>query len=64
MLPSYQKVSIISVDLLKRLSLRQVPDVEMGQEKIPGTAKTQVIFLSFHSIYPSYDFSYSQLMWM
>ena len=37
--------------------------MEMGQEKIFGMAKTGVIFLSFHSVHPSYDISYKAI-WM
>lgn len=50
MLPSYQKVSIISVDLLEKLSWRQMPNVKTGQEEIFGMVQTCIFS---HTRYPS-----------
>jgi hypothetical protein len=53
MLPSYRKVSIISVDRLQKLSWRQIPDVKTSQEEIFGVVQTWVMFLFSHARYPS-----------
>lgn len=52
-LPSYQKVSVISVDLVERLSSRQMPDIEMGQKEGLGVANTWVSLLPGHSWVPA-----------
>lgn len=45
MLPSYQKVSLISVDLPERLPWRQMSDMKTGQEEIFGAVQTWAKFL-------------------